>query len=62
MPADSSRPPATGTRHPSAAGQLADDVAPPRLPSHLGAVGWVLDADATASAGGGIASGSSATT
>ena len=27
-------------------GELPDDVAPPRLPSHLGAVGWVLDADA----------------
>jgi hypothetical protein len=41
-------PPVTGTRHQhlSAAGELADDVAPPRLPSHLGAVGCVLDADA----------------
>ena len=46
MPADSSRPPVTGTRHPSAAGALAEDVAPPRLASHLGASGWVLDADA----------------
>jgi hypothetical protein len=27
-------------------GGLADDAAPPRLPSHLGAVGWVLGADA----------------
>jgi hypothetical protein len=51
MPADSSRPPVTGTRHPSAAGALAEDVAPPRLASHLGASGWVLDADAF---GGGV--------
>ena len=35
---------APGTRR--LRGELADDVAPPRLPSHLGAVGWVLDADA----------------